>query len=651
MPLHYDPNTSKNPKKQDLYNVSYDYEYPEGLDLKPGSKVHDDLVEMVMKRAQESRHNMEGRYDSWKQIDRTLTAYIRPDDIDDAKDINVSAPVIVPMSYATLETLLTYMTTAFLQDPIFRYQGIGPEDTLGSILLEKVVDVQCRRSKVGLNLHTQFRDAFSYGFGVVTPVWDRKYGKKTMKQDTGFMSSFSDVFKKTGVERITEEGIIWEGNKLENIDPYLFLPDTNVPVTEIQRGEYVGWIDRDNIMSLLSQERADEDMFNVKYMKHIDGTSALAKTPNDERAREERFWSKRMTSVETSPVDVIYMYMNIVPKDWDLGDSEYPEKWLFVVGADTVIIKAQPLGLNHDMFPVAVAAPDSDGYSSTPISRMEVIYGLQDTMDWLFSSHVANIKKAINDMLVVDPSLVNINDLRNPGPGKLLRLRRTAWGRGVEGAVKQLSVTDVTQGHMRDTTYITDIISRVSAASDTLQGIMRTGGERKSATEARDSRSGALSRVEKAARLMSMQSMHDIAYLFASHTQQLMEESTYVDIAGRWEKELIEEYGPEASKALVRPSELAIDYDVQIHDGSSPGGEPADLWVQLYQIMSQNPQVGAQFDMVRVFKHVARQLGAKNVEDFHLRYNQIQPQVMDDDKVMNEVDKGNMVPVQGEANA
>ena len=63
---------------------------------------------------------------------------------------------------------------------------------------------------------------------------------------------------------------------------------------------------------------------------------------------------------------------------------------------------------------------------------------------------------------------------------------------------------------------------------------------------------------------------------------------------------------------------LVIDYDVVPHDGSSPGGEPPDLWVQLYQIMSQNPIVSQQFDMVRVFKHVARQLGAKNVDDFSL---------------------------------
>lgn len=645
MPIPLDPNNSN--KRYDLGNVSYDYDYPDGLDLKPGKKKHDKLVNLVMKRAQESRHNMENRYKSWNAIDRTLTAYIQPEAKKKAKNVNVSPPVIVPMSYATLETLLTYVTNAFIQTPIFRYTGLGNEDTLGAILLELIVDTHCRKSKVGLNLHTQFRDAFSYGFGVVGASWERQMGKKTVKQDTGFISSLSDIFKKTGVKRVTKDAIVWEGNRLDNIDPYMFLPDSGVPITEIQRGEYVGWIDRTNLVTILGDEQTDDDMFNARYLKHFTATSALTKTGDDDRARRERVWRNRGMSTETSPVDIVYMYCNIIPFDYGLGDSEYPEKWLFMVGGDQVLLKAQPLNLNHGQYPIGIAAPDFDGYSSSPIARMEVIYGLQETMDWMFSSHVANVKKAINDMLVVDPSLVNINDLRNPGPGRLLRLRRSAWGRGVEGAVKQLSVMDVTQGHMKDTSTIIDLIQRVSAASDPLQGIMRQSGERKSATEARNSRQGALSRVEKASKLMSLQSMQDIAYMFASHTQQLMEDDTYVNIAGRMEEDLRKEYGTD-QRVKVKPEDLIIDYDVVIHDGSSPGGEPADLWVNLYQIMAQNPEIAQQFDMVRVFKHIARQLGAKNVDDFQKNVNQVQPQVLPDEKAINEVDKGNLVPLGGQ---
>ena len=133
------------------------------------------------------------------------------------------------------------------------------------------------------------------------------------------------------------------------------------------------------------------------------------------------------------------MYIDLIPKDWELSNNEYPEKWLFEVAADSIVIGAMKIEQNHGMYPVANASPDFDGYTPTPMSRLEVLYGLQHTMDWLFNSHIANVRKAINDMLVIDPWMVNINDVKDPKAGKLIRLRRPAWGKGkVSDYISQL---------------------------------------------------------------------------------------------------------------------------------------------------------------------------------------------------------------------
>jgi len=106
------------------------------------------------------------------------------------------------------------------------------------------------------------------------------------------------------------------------------------------------------------------------------------------------------------------MYVNLIPKEWKLSENEYPEKWYFELASDDIIIACEQANHNHGMYPAAVASPEYDGYSITPIGRMEVLYGLQHTLDFLFNSHLANVKKAINDMLVVDPYLVNIMILK-----------------------------------------------------------------------------------------------------------------------------------------------------------------------------------------------------------------------------------------------
>jgi len=320
-------------------------------------------------------------------------------------------------------------------------------------------------------------------------------------------------------------------------------------------------------------------------------------------------------------------------------------KWLFSVAADKLLIRAKPLGLDHDMFPVCIAAPDYDGYSLMPVSRMETVYGLQEIVDFLFKSHVTNVRKAINDMFIVDPYLVNIADLEDPKPGKLIRMRRAAWGRGVENAVKQLNVMDVTRNNVADANYVMDTMQRASAAVDSLMGVMRYSGERRSATEARDARMSALSRLAKSAKVTSLMMMYDIGYMFAKHTQQLMSKDMFVRVVGRYQDELRKEYGADANRIPVSLDDILVDADIEIHDGTVNAGEFADVWVQLYQIMSTQPWIGGQFDMVRVFKHIARLIGARNVDDFERKAGQVTPTVMPDEVVEQNVEAGNLKPV------
>lgn len=623
------------------------YDYPRGLDFKPGSKLYKKLKYEVLRRAQDSYDEMSKKFPTWKKIDESLTAYIPLDDYEKdvlSRDSRKPVSIVVPFSYATLETLLTYDVAAFLNDPIFRYEGMSSEDTIGAAMLEGVVRHQCLWSKVALNLHTMFRDSKVYGFGAVGLDWTRRYGYRTEKKQEGFWSALTSAFRPTGFKRVRgEREMLYEGNRLVNIDPYSYLPDTDAPIHDPQMGEHVGWIERDNYMNLLKRER-DGEFFNVKYLRHMaSGRSYISRV--DDSGREAKHGSSRDIgrSKQTMPVDVIYMFITLIPKEFELGSSEYPEKWLFVLAGDEVVIQAKPLGLNHDLYPVAVSAPDFDGYSATPTSRLEVIYGLQKTLDWLISSHVTNVRKSINDMLVVDPYLINMGDLRDGKPGKLVRMRRAAWGRGVENAVMQLKVNDVTKQHISDAAYVVDMMQRVSAAVDSVMGIMRTSGERRSATESRDSRTGALSRLERAGKVASVQALFDIAYMFGSQTQQLMSKPTYVKITGGDQMRLMADLGVQPGmRAKVGPNDIIIEYDVVPKDGSNASAGNPEIFKELFQIIATQPELYQSFDLIRIFKHIARSAGAKNVDEFE----RFKPVIAPDQQVQANAQAGNLVPIQ-----
>lgn len=621
--------------------ITYDYDYPEGLDLRPGSKLHNRIVSEVSQRARDSHSFMQKRFPSWQHTDKVLTSFVKLSEEEErtkAKDARKPMSVVVPYSYAMLETLLTYVVAALLNDPIFSYSGRGPEDTAKAILLQELINQQTHRSKTALQLHTMFRDMLAYGIGPAVPCWEKRLGKRVIRTPDPFGSGYSTSF---------DETVIYEGNYLKNVDPYCYLPDPSCSVHEIQKGEFVGWVERNNLMNILSAEETDENVFNARYLNHISGESSLFQTDHSER--EKRFGGKtKVTSSSKNYVDEVFMYIKLIPKDWELGTSEYPEKWLFAVAGDCLVTQARPLGLAHDMFPVTCAAPDFDGYSASPISRVEIISGLQETLDWLFSSHIANVRKAINDMLIVDPYLVNMEDLENPEPGKLVRMRRAAWGKGVENAVKQLRVDDITRNHIGDSSYIMDIMQRATAASDIMMGIQRRTSERITAAEAQGNRMSALSRLERITKVTSMQAIYDISYLFASHTQQLMSQETYISIVGDHPKELIERFQMQDNRLMVGPSDISIDYDIILKDGTVPNGQYLDAWTEVFRIVAAQPELGAQFDTVRIFKHLATSMGAKDVNSFvRSGAGQVVPQVMPDEQVMREVERGNIVPTGG----
>lgn len=631
-----------------LYSVDYEYEYPDGLKLRPGSDLHRSLVNKILQRARESRNIMSRRFENWNKIDKTLTAYTDIDTAEEkvqSKDERKPVSVVFPYSYAMLETLLTYLTMAFFQDPIFRYEGVSPEDTIGAILLELTVALHCDKTKVPLNLHTQFRDSLAYGIGVVAPGWEVRRGRRTARKE-GFLYSALGRVMRTGFLKTSEEKVLFEGNKLDNIDPYRYLPDPNVGVHEVQKGEFVGWVARDNYMDMLTTEQDDDSMFNVKYIKHVKNKRSIYSTEESERERKYGGALSNLAYATTNRVDNIYMFIKLIPKDWKLSPRETPEKWLFGLCNDSIIFKATPTEMDHNLFPVAVAAPDFDGYSSTPVARLEVMYGLQHILDWLFNSHIANVRKAINDMLVVDPYLVNINDLKDPKPGKLIRLRRPAWGRGVEKVVQQLKVEDITRSNIADSVYITQWMEKIAAADASAMGALRQGGpERLTKAEFQGTRGSSMSRLERIAKIIGLQSMQDIGYMFASHAQQMMEEEHFVKVAGRWRETLANEYGVQGASMKVSPLDILVDYDLKVRDGSIPGGNFSQAWINLYKVISATPELMKELDTVRIFFHIARGLGAKNVEDFRRNTGRIQPVVKSNEVVAREVEKGNLVAV------
>lgn len=645
-----------------LRNTNLGYEYPENLNLRPGTKLHDELVDLVLRYANNSHQHMSSRHDSWTEIDKVLKSYSYTAPVGGPRDkkgqdsdgnlFDSSRRIIMPVSYVVLETLMTYMSSAFFRSPMFQYEGTGPEDILGSLLLTQVVDTHVHKNGVPLSLHTSLRDMFAYGVGYASPRWDMQMGRKIVKQPTGLLDIFNSRFLQQGSKKVDSPyEVLFEGNTLDNIDPYLALPDPNVSPHEIQKSEMFGWVDETSYSELRRLEASETSgLFNVRYLKILAdrGGDLLSHLNNKGERRKQRETARTDSG---TPADAIHMYINLIPKEMGLGQSEDPETWIFVVGADQILLRAEPLDLVHGQIPVAAGAPDYDGYSVAPTSRLLVIEEMQQLIDFLYTSHVENIKRVINDNLVVDPSMINIHDVNDNRPGKVIRIMKKGWGANNirNNSIFQLDVKDATQQNVQDAVFLMEQAKVATSTMDQLLGNLSPRTTRISASESQSVRQSGFARLERPAQLISYQFMLPIARMFASNVQQFMDEETFVKATGDLRDRLERDFGitPERGRVKVNPLDLIVNYDVTAHDGAIPGKADTQTLTEMFQVLTQSPELAQGFDMQRLFKHIARQSGVTNVDDFVRQGGQPQgpPQVLPDEEVAREVERGNFEPV------
>lgn len=653
-------NIGEKARQATLDGKNFKYNYPFGKSLKPGTKLHDSIRDRLLWRAQQSREHMQRRYPAWREIDRMCTAYIRPD-VAEAReqDADDRTPValVLPLLYSVRETLLTYVVTTMLDDPMFKLRGTGPEDTLGALVLQEVLAAQCRYFGAQLKAYYAYQDSLTYGTGYAYPRWVREIGRRTVSRtynayspdQTGIEALMYGVTPAAVPYRETITDVVFEGNQLETIDPYLALPDPNVPSYEANRGEYFGWLERSNLFAMLSEETENGGYFNARYLKDLDGFSALLTEPNDARDKYS-IGGRYVNDSAAHSVDNLHMFIRLIPVDWELTSSTKPELWVFTLSGDCIVTRANKVEFDHARIPIVSCSPDTDGYSSTPLSRLELVFPAQHAINWYVNSHIAVVKKIGNGTVVVDPSRIDMSTMKRKGYGKVIELKRSSWGTNAKDAVFQFQEHDPTSNHMSDALLLMDLVNRVTGAVDQMQGVARRNSGDVSAQEASNVHSGALSRLQTMAFRLFYQNHAPLGRMMISHTQQFSQMEQYVRLAaGLLPEELLQIYGDKikvdasgAAYAWTTPDTLRVPYDIAIGDSTNPPATNLQTMSTLYQSALANPETVQQLDLVRIFMELARVAGFKNVAEFR----RIQPQIAQEDQVQSEVDRGNLVPLQ-----
>lgn len=616
------------------------------IDISYGSKLHDSLRDAVRLRVESAINMASMKYQDWRDAEDLYASYVTETDEEKSRrEARKSgqwtySTIYVPYSYASLMAAFTYLSAVFLsRSPILQYTARHGEGHQKVQAVEALIDYQIQIGRNIPILYFWLLDMLKYGVGVIGAYWARDYHMHVSTVEEPVEVAGIPMAEKT-VKRVRRERITsYEGNRLYNIRPYDFLVDPSVSFVSYQDGEFCGVITHVPLYELRRRE-ADGEYVNVDEAERAMG-NIWRREPGSPRELLPAWasqWSDAFFSVSAEErrrrklVRIVELFVRLSPRDWGLGRSAYPEKWVFVMAEDEVILQAKPMEERHGQFPYLIMAYEPNAYSAYPRGLMDFLRPLNDTLTWLFNARMYNVRKSLNDQFVVDPSRVNLKDLLEGGPGKLIRLNPRFYGTDVRTVVAQLPVIDSTRGHLKDAQIVMELMQRVSGASDNMMGVYYPGG-RKTATEVRASADFGISRLKTLAEVNSALGWAPLAIMMLQNTQQYYDEVKKLKIAGdllSGDPQFIE----------VAPEDIAGFYDFVPVDGTLPVDRMAQsaLWNQILATVLSNPLLARFYDIPGIFSWTAQLAGLKNITQF--RVPNVVP--VPDETLMNEVKRGNL---------
>lgn len=590
---------------------------------------HAVVLGKLLDRQKFSARKMAEFYPRFRSNEKQYQAYVQTSEAEkyQKEDTLKAFSVKVPYSMALLATWVTYATTVFLgREPVIQVAATAGGTKTNEMAMEAILGYQVTNNGCRPHLFGWFQDTALYGFGTMAVWWDEEKARSSSWVEEEVKILGIPTGKKKKVMSI-KEMLLYSGNRYQTVSPYCVFPDPRVPLVDYQKGEffgvetYPGWHE---IAARGSVYNNLEEAKKAKFPSEGDRNKMYGHITTPDASAES---GQVPSSIDNKKV--FRVSVNIVPSEWGLSKGTQTEKWLFEVVNDAVIIYAEPLGEMHSMHPFVIQTYEIDTHSLVPRGLMDILRDSSAILNWLFDTHIYNVRKAINNMFIVDPARANIDDLLKGDGGRLIRIRPAYHGQGVENAVKQLQVQDVTQTHLADMRLMLDLMQKLVGINDNLLGQLYQG--RKSATEVRTASSSGANRLQTQCRWMSAVGWEKFTRMMVSNTQQYMQVEQKIRIAGGMmdEKDL-----------LITPEDIVGFYTYIPVDGTLPIDRTAlaQVWQSYLKEAMANPQFAQKYDIVKIMAYMANLGGINNLKSFEL-------DPMPAEQITAGAQAGNLVPL------
>jgi len=423
------------------------------------------ILSEVRARIRHSQSKLGSKHEKWRKAEETAVAYVPERDVDrlrkNDRDNGLPSYTTIQLPYTSAVMLAahTYLTSVFFgRDPVFQYSGRHGETERQVLALEALIDYQKTVGAWLPPIYTWLHDSGKYGVGVLGCYWEERIEAVTTIREVDEVNILDMPTGKKVKEQATVPVTTYTGNRVYNIQPWDFLFDVRQTLRDFQKGEYCA------VPFMLNWNECKRREFQGYYI-NLDKvkSSRTGETYGDNQVtsvmeRPEMYGGNEaggelgsyFSANRPMAIKGYECHIELIPAEWNLGRSTYPEKWVFTCTQDfSTLLGAAPLGALHCMFPFQVLPLEMEGYGIVTRGMPEVLEPVQNTLDWLINTQFYNVRATLNNNFLVDPSKVVMKDVLDPRPGKIWRLKPSAYGTDPRMAVHQMTTVDVTQNNLR----------------------------------------------------------------------------------------------------------------------------------------------------------------------------------------------------------
>jgi hypothetical protein len=582
------------------------------------------IVDFVRSCTKMSWDRIRRRYDHWRDADRAHDVWVP------AESTKFREKVVIADTRAIADTVLTYQMAALAgRNPMFQLEGLNRKSRRASLILERVLHQQMRRTAGEARLAQLLLDSTRYGFAPTKVVFDAKNNT----------------------------------NQIVNFDPRRCFPDPRVTWGDWDRMQFIVFSDFVSTNALISSGLYPK-MNKYPGLRRARGRTATwdahmywkeeGRGLNINQSDLNPDSSSHFTLTNARIVDEAWIRLN----GYEIGVPSIDQIWLVVAIVDEEAVIRFQLNPYGQQFPCVIGGLYHDRHKTYSQSLYDLLLPLHEVSTWLLRSRIDNVQAALNNLIFVDPTQVSVPDLIDRNPWGVVRTMPGAKpGEGVFIA----EVPDVTRGHWNDIGAMSDLKQRISAASDAQQGMPTSDGIRTATEIARLTQLGS-QRLGVLARVMSATTIRPMINMMVSNIQDAL------NISGSLRMSVND--APSELKAAIESDYLDYDeemlqgeIDYLVVDGTLPiePARNAETWMNMIQVLNQSG-LAMEYKVGKIAEEAIRAMGVSDIDQFKVTETdreegpspsqQMQlmekmrgASVMPQEQLMREAERGNIVPM------